>query len=148
MTTYLTNSGAFLVMALVLWMASGCAENYSSEYKSYGELQSAPASARAWLPEFLPSSATDIREEHNLDTNAIVGEFRFDRRDLDTMLANFVVLPDEDAKKAKGQAKKLAKRVRISKTARAFQWKPDTKGRGVVVVDSQELSAVFWTERP
>lgn len=48
----------------------GCGEHLESRYETYADLERAGAGARSWLPVWLPSTATDIREWHDLDTNA------------------------------------------------------------------------------
>ena len=39
------------------------------EYASFAEAKADGAITRGWIPSFVPESAHDIRESHNLDTN-------------------------------------------------------------------------------
>ena len=64
----------FVVMILCCAL-TGCGEDVESHYASYSELQAADAGARSWMPAWLPPSATDIRDWHNLDTNATLIAF-------------------------------------------------------------------------
>jgi hypothetical protein len=65
---------------------AGCSrfERPQVSYASYTEAQRVGAlGPGGWIPEFLPASATDIREQHDIDTNELwlsfsfTGEFQF-----------------------------------------------------------------------
>jgi hypothetical protein len=58
--------------ALLLVMA-GCEriEVVESIYPDYEAAVSAGAIDRGWIPEFIPPSAKEIKETHNLDTNEV-----------------------------------------------------------------------------
>lgn len=55
-------SGVF-VLARVLVLT------IEAEYATHAEAESKGAVAKGWIPPFVPSSSTDIREVHDLDTN-------------------------------------------------------------------------------
>lgn len=63
------------VVITVCSVLTGCGEDVESYYASYSELQAADAGARSWMPAWLPRSATDICDWHNLDTNATLIAF-------------------------------------------------------------------------
>lgn len=70
---------ALSVMVIVLvWCGCQRLETQESSYATAALAREAGAVRRGWLPEFLPPSATDIREHHNLDTNAVILRFSFD----------------------------------------------------------------------
>ncbi len=48
-----------------------------SQYPTMAQAREDQAIQHGWLPEFLPPSATDIRERHDLDTNAVILRFHF-----------------------------------------------------------------------
>jgi hypothetical protein len=52
-----------------------------AEYATYAAAKEDGAILRGWLPDFVPTSATDIRESHNLDSNEHWLTFRFDSND-------------------------------------------------------------------
>jgi hypothetical protein len=73
---------AFL-MLVVIFM--GYFEIQRTFYASYEEAKKSGAFERGWLPEYLPISAKNIHEEHNLDTNQVWAEFEFDVEDIAKM---------------------------------------------------------------
>lgn len=68
-----TPLGFVLIAAAAVLVA--CAETVEESYASYAEAQAAGAVARGWVPEWLPPSASSIREAHNLDTNHFMVRF-------------------------------------------------------------------------
>ena len=66
---------AALMISLSL-LVLACDENIESVYESYNDLVADRALERGWIPARLPSTATDIAELHNLDTNRVWGRFR------------------------------------------------------------------------
>lgn len=63
-------------------LISGClgliGEIYSNTYDNYEEAVTSGSIERGWIPDFLPVSATNIFEKHDLDTNNIIVKFDFD----------------------------------------------------------------------
>jgi hypothetical protein len=57
-------------------------ENINNEFATFEEMESAGLISRGWLPEYFPRSATRIREAHNLDTNRVWAEFKYDKREV------------------------------------------------------------------
>lgn len=75
----------FLLIFLLLLLGGGVAISYwldgekvEEVYPSYRSAVRAGSIERGWLPHFLPPSATDIREVHDLDTNEGWTTFSFD----------------------------------------------------------------------
>jgi hypothetical protein len=58
-----------VLVAVLLAGSSGCSEVMATSYVTYAEAERAGAVTRGWIPPFVPRSATDIREVHDLDTN-------------------------------------------------------------------------------
>jgi hypothetical protein len=56
-------------------------DNEEVSYASYADALKDGAVKRGWVHDFVPSSAVDIRESHNLDTNEQWLTFRFDAAD-------------------------------------------------------------------
>ncbi len=72
-----------LLMLIVIFMSRSEIKN--TLYANYEEAKKAGAFERGWLPEYLPKSAKNIHEAHNLDTNQGWGEFEFDVREISSM---------------------------------------------------------------
>ena len=69
------------------------------EYETFAEAQAAGATEGGWLPTFLPASATDIRDVHNIDTNAQWLSFKAPSGDLRQMLQGFKALSYAEARR-------------------------------------------------
>lgn len=63
-----------LLVATAFALAA-CAETLEANYATLAEARAAGAVARGWVPDWLPPSATNIREVHNLDTNHFMVRF-------------------------------------------------------------------------
>ena len=57
-----------------------------ASYANYEEAIADGAKTRGWIPDFVPESATNLRESHNLDLNTQWLTFQYDADDLSTML--------------------------------------------------------------
>ena len=66
------------IMAIFAWLEFNQLDIQESSCATAALAREAGAVARGWLPEFLPPSARDIRERHDLDTNAVILRFSFD----------------------------------------------------------------------
>lgn len=53
----------------------------TSHYKTYSEVQKAGVIEKGWIPDFLPTSAVDIKEIHNVELDASRVEFTFKTED-------------------------------------------------------------------
>ena len=74
-----------LSLALCCFFYSvGCEwlETYESRYASLEEAIADGAVTRGWIPPFVPRSARDLRERHNIDTNEIWLAFAYQEGDL------------------------------------------------------------------
>lgn len=68
-----------IVILLFIWKES---ETIHSHYGTYEELVSIPNIFEVgWIPRWLPSSATNIYEAHNIDTNEVWMAFSFTKSD-------------------------------------------------------------------
>ncbi len=56
-------------------------------YQDFQIAENAGATKLGWLPPFLPSSATNIREKHNFDYNRVIVSFQFSPSDFQTLVA-------------------------------------------------------------
>lgn len=52
-------------------------ENPKSSFPSIAEMEASGLVDAGWLPGYLPSSASQIEERHNIDTNEVWASFRY-----------------------------------------------------------------------
>lgn len=73
----------FFVMAVVflMWIFSG--ERPKSYFSNYKEAKASGIMDRGWIPTFIPKSATNINEQHDLDTNWVKMTFNYAPDDID-----------------------------------------------------------------
>ena len=65
----------FGVCAALVVLSASCGEIQESRYSNAAEARE--SQRRGWLPMLLPSSAAEIHEWRDLDTNVSIGSFRF-----------------------------------------------------------------------
>lgn len=75
------------IILLLLIVTAGCRESLESHYDTYDAAVADGAIKRGWLPQWLPKSATDIHEWHNIDTNATTASFAYGHEDPSIFLA-------------------------------------------------------------
>lgn len=61
-------AGGLALLAILIGMSE--IETTSSTHAGYADAKARGLIDRGWIPSFLPSSARDIRESHDIDTNA------------------------------------------------------------------------------
>lgn len=66
-----------LWLSLTFLLLVGCSDVVTSHYKTYSEASKDQLFGRGWLPDFIPSSSTNITTSNNLDLNRSEGEFSF-----------------------------------------------------------------------
>jgi hypothetical protein len=93
----------------LLVLALSCGETRESHYPDRAAAVSDGAIKRGWLPEWLPRSATNIDEWHDLDTNRTIASFSYAPTDPP-------ILPSEcrmlDALRSQAWAEKQVPRAR------------------------------------
>lgn len=61
-----------LTGALALALICSCSEQLTKQYNAYHDALREGAIARGWIPHWIPRDATDIFEQHDIDTNETV----------------------------------------------------------------------------
>jgi hypothetical protein len=63
-----------VALSVVLFLGTGCLPGETPEetYAGYDEVIADGAIERGWIPEWLPQTAVDIREKHDLDRNSSI----------------------------------------------------------------------------
>jgi hypothetical protein len=67
----------------------GCGDNIEESYATWAEAKRAGAVERGWLPRFVPTSARDIHDAHDLDTNGQRLTFNLPPEAVQPMLDSF-----------------------------------------------------------
>lgn len=70
---------ALFVLAMH-FMFSG--ERPESEFDSYSEAKASGLMDRGWIPTFIPKSARNIKEQHDLDSNWVEMTFEYNPEDI------------------------------------------------------------------
>ena len=89
----------FTLTSGLLGLAIACGEIQHASYATYAAADSAGAVTRGWVPSFVPSTAIEIVEIHDLDLNTQRLRFRAPEADLRTMIATLVPLSLDEARK-------------------------------------------------
>jgi hypothetical protein len=64
-----------LLLLISMLSIMGCNEDVEAHYRTYSDLENAGVGPRSWMPHWLPRTAVDIHDLHNLDTNSTLISF-------------------------------------------------------------------------
>lgn len=62
-------------------------EKPRSYFATFAEMEAAGMMSRGWLPAFLPRSASEIQEGHDIDTNLVWAAFNYQPGDVEAVEA-------------------------------------------------------------
>lgn len=129
-------SAAALSLSLV-----ACSEQVEASYGTWAEAERAGAVERGWVPAFVPQSARDIRDSHNLDTNAQTLRFIAPPSDLKAMVAGLpsASLLDEDVRT------ELVEELGVEEASAAYYMVCPEGAAGALIVDHQGGRALYKT---
>ncbi len=88
----LAGTAAAIAVAVVVYALVVRGEVRAERYADYAAARAAGAVRRGWIPPFVPPSATDIRQVHDLDSNAQWLRFRVCREDAQALLGAAEIL--------------------------------------------------------
>jgi hypothetical protein len=139
------------LMLVVLAVACEQWEVLEETYSSRDQLVRDGAITRGWIPEWIPASATDVREVHDLDTNR--SQLAFAYREFDT------------AALAPSCKSETQSRITVARTALRSWWPPeltvasaetkrfslfacaqDREPQAFLAIDPANRTAYFWRE--
>jgi len=76
---------------------AGCnGETMTNSFSNYSEMQSSGVFEKGWLPSYLPKSATNIKESHDLDSNVVKATFVFNPTDVESVKENCKLLEESE----------------------------------------------------
>jgi hypothetical protein len=88
--------GRLAIGGILLMLLVGCKEDMSAFYDTYADAERAGAVNRGWIPPYVPPSATEITEVHNLDVNSQRIRFQAPLADLRLMTEGMRMVPRSD----------------------------------------------------
>lgn len=56
-------------------------DTYENHFADYEHMKASGLMEKGWLPDYIPHSATDINERHNIDTNVVNMSFKYNPAD-------------------------------------------------------------------
>jgi hypothetical protein len=89
---------SFCMMAFLL---SACSERFTEYYPKYEDAKKDGAVKRGWIPEIVPTTATEIHEQHDLDTNDVWIRFTVPSSDRDRLTTGLKRLSDDEVLKVR-----------------------------------------------
>ena len=84
-------------IALLAFFISACGEVSDERYSDFGAAKADGAVQRGWIPTFVPQSAYDIHDVHDLDTNAQSLGFKVPVAGMAAMVADLSVAAPNEA---------------------------------------------------
>lgn len=84
----------FLLIFALIGCSKFSADIQKSSYKNFEEAQ--VDIEHGWIPDILPKSATDIYEEHDLDSNIGYGEFKIPSDEVNSFYSKLTPTKDLD----------------------------------------------------
>jgi|GEM_PF-4692450 len=76
---------------------AGCSgETITNSFGDYSEMQASGIFEKGWLPSYLPKSARNIKESHNLDSNIVNATFVFNPIDVESAKGNCKLLEETE----------------------------------------------------
>jgi hypothetical protein len=137
----------FLAVLLV-----GCDSRWSdqvssSQYSSLSEAVGANAVAKGWIPDFLPKSATNIIEWHNVEIDRSRVEFSFDTKaDGKWIEPLFKPVPDSQAEHLKRELlQSRGATIRSRENLRFYELSGHQGEHGYLAVNYGQGRAQYWT---
>ena len=78
------------------FLSSFLPEVQINKYEDLEVVKEQAAIQKGWIPAILPSSAFDIVETHDIDTNTILGSFSYKEKDEEKFLQNLIIINDSN----------------------------------------------------
>lgn len=90
-----------IFLCMIVLLLSACSERSTAYYPKYEDAVKDRAVERGWIPEIVPKSATEIHEEHDLDTNEVWIRFSTSGSDRNRIRTGLKRLSDDEVLKIK-----------------------------------------------
>ena len=129
----------FVTAGLLLSLVA-CSDVMDESYASWPDAERAGAIRRGWVPAFVPASAHDIRDIHNLDTNAQTLEFSTNPSDVQAMVAGLRSVSAKD----RSAAAELSRDLGLAGSSKAYVVCSEPLN-GTLLVNHESGRAVYRT---
>jgi hypothetical protein len=126
--------------AILLLSLAACSEQVEEAYPTWAEAERAGAVERGWIPAFVPSSARDIRESHDLDSNRQILQFTARPSDVPEMVEGLRPVSIEN----EGGAAELSRAHGFSAVSEAYIVCTNPLN-GALVIDRESGRALYTT---
>lgn len=129
------------LIAILLLSLAACSEQVEETYPTWAEAQRAGAVERGWIPTFVPQTAREIRDSHDLDSNRQTLFFVARPADVEAMVADFPSVS-------------VANQAAVSDLSREHGFAPASDAymvcarplNGALLVDRESGRAVYTTD--
>lgn len=101
MTRLLIITGFLLLLVIGGLAVLSYTEDVVSTFATYQDAEAASALERGWMPAFVPPSARDIREVHNIDTNRQWLRFTVDEVEAERIASTMQPVSPEEARRTR-----------------------------------------------
>lgn len=125
---------------ILLLLLLGCNEQIDESYSTYSDAKRAGAVERGWIPPFVPTSARDLEDSHDLDTNRQTLRFTIPPSAVPDMVSGLGVISVED----KSDASELIDQFALATAAKVYVVCSEHPN-GALAVDAENGRAVFST---
>lgn len=147
MVTKIVRSMTGALWLVLVLAATGCTGAATTQYENYEKANRSGAIDRGWLPDFLPASATNIIESHNVEIDSMRAEFTFASSD-----SKFLSLFNEASGADRDKVIDAAllggwSSLRKSTEMRAYV-RANNSENGYLVLDARQNRAQYWEDKP
>lgn len=123
-----------------LFLLLGCNEQIDESYSTYSEAQRAGAVERGWIPSFVPTSARNLKDSHDLDTSRQTLRFTIPPSAAADMVSGFRASSTED----KAAALELIDQHALAPASKVYVVCSEYRN-GALAVDTETGHVVFST---
>lgn len=141
---------AACAVGLIAW-SPGCFDPFDdvseSAYATLTEAEREQATAKGWIPDFVPRSASDIIERRWLDSNMQLVEFSFGEEDLDSMLTTFEEISGEARRSVVERIERAPwSRMQVDDNIRVYKRSDILRSQGYLAINPVQKRAQYWNE--
>ncbi len=129
-----------LATAILFLLLLGCNEQIDESYSTYSEAKRAGAVERGWIPSFVPASARDLEDSHNLDTSRQTVRFTIPPSAVADMVSGLGAVSAEN----KTAASELIDHYALAAASKVYVVCSE-RPNGALVVDAENGRVVFST---